>query len=112
MRFAATLAIIGSMLALAGCNGDGGSDSPGSSGSTGDVQVAGVAVDTLQYSKTASFTVSGSDWIKASACRLRVASRYGRSGGWQRQPAGVHLHRFRQRQMECRNQGQQRRAAV
>ncbi len=73
MRFAATLAIIGSMLALAGCNGDGGSDSPGSSSSTGDVQVAGVAVDTLQYSKTASFTVSGSGLdqgisLSASGC--------------------------------------------
>lgn len=59
MRFAATLAIIGSMLALAGCNGDGGSDSPGSSSSTGNVQVSGVTAGTLQYSKTASFTVSG-----------------------------------------------------
>lgn len=59
MRFAATLTVMGSMLALAGCNG-GGSDSPASSGSTGDIQVTGVTAGTLQYSKTASFTVSGS----------------------------------------------------
>lgn len=79
MRLAATITIMGTALAMAGCNGGSDSqDNTASGSSSGTITVSSISANKLQYSQQTRFTVSGQGLdqgisLSASGCSNIVA---------------------------------------